>query len=255
MPENDWLDNPLTTILHLRMSSLFADTVYDLETGAIQSSDPVSNISPVLYSASDIFEVLNPALSNSTIQDFIATIINDNSLANITGDVEPAAMRNLMACAFYEYNWGTDWNQTWDAVPSMYGYGYYTIERFRLAIAHYSLALFMILTIGELVWAILVVRSTYCGSNLSPARSWFPEWDFACKCVRVSTLQRGTAMDSLLTGLENASSNDIIERIRSERITVRALWEPEPMGSGGQTGFATTKGTGWVELCPACYHA
>jgi hypothetical protein len=204
-----------------------------------------------LYSASDIFEVLNPALSNSTIQGFIATIINDNSLANITGDIEPAAMRNLMACAFYEYNWGTDWNQTSDAVPSMYGYGYYAMERFRLAISHYSLALFMILTVGELVWAILVVRSTCCGTNLSPTRSWFPEWDFACKCVRFSTRQRGTGMDSLLTGLENASSNEIMERIKSERITVQALWEPEATGIGDQAGFATT-GSGWIELCPAC---
>lgn len=229
------------------MSSLFADTVYDLDNGAIQSSYPVSNLSLVLYPARDIFEALNPALSNSTIQDFVATIINDNTLANITGDIEPAAMRNLMASAFYEYNWGTDWNQTSDAqaIPSMYGHGYYAIERFRLAIAHYSLALFVILTVGELVWAILVVRSTCCGSSLSPIRSWFPEWDFACKCGRVSTRQQGTSMESLMTGLENASSKDIMERIKSERITVRALWELEPTGMRDEAGLATS---GTVEL-------
>jgi hypothetical protein len=245
MPENEWLDNPLTTILHLRMSSLFADTVYDLENGVIQSIDPVSNLSPVLYSASDIFEVLNPALSNFTIQNFIATTINDNSLANVTGDIEPAAMRNLMACGFYEYNWGTDWNQTFDAIPSMYGYGYYAIERFRLAISHYSLAFFIVLTVGELVWAILVVRSTRCGGSSSPTRSWFPEWDFASKCARVSTRRRGTGMDALLTGLENASSNDIMERIKSERITVRAVWEPEHTGIRDQARLAT-RGKGWI---------
>ena len=39
IPENEWINNNLTTILHLRMSSLAADTVFDLEHGAIQSCD------------------------------------------------------------------------------------------------------------------------------------------------------------------------------------------------------------------------
>ena len=250
MPLDQWVDNNLTTILHLQMSSFLADTVFGLENGDIKSSKPVSSLTPTLYSAEDIFQVLNPALSNSSIQTSISSTINDNSLSGIYGDVEPAALRNLMASAFYEYNWGTDWNQTSDAVPSMDVNGYYAVERFRLIIADYTLILFTVLTVGELLWSVMVVHLNCFGDGLAPMRSVFPEWDFASKCVRASQRQTGTGMNSLMRGLQQASSKDVIERIKSERIKVKSNYDTEAENLQGSADFRgyTPRRAGLLDL-------
>jgi hypothetical protein len=233
-PENEWINNKLTTILRLRMSSLFADTVFNLKNGAIQSSNYVSSLSPTFYSARHIFTALNPALSNLFIQQSISTTINDNSLSGIEGDVEPAALRNLLASALYEYNWGNDWNQTSDAVSNMYVHGYYATEKFRLVIADYSLALYTILTVGELIWCLLILGFICFGKSLIPTMSGFPEWDFASKCVRVSPRQIGTGMDSLMRDLSSGSTKDVMKRIKSEQMTVRTIYGSEAAGVQGQ---------------------
>lgn len=250
MPLDQWIDSNLTTILHLRMSSLLAETVFGLEDGVIKSSKPVSSLTPTLYSAEDIFQVLNPALSNSSIQISISSTINDNSFSGIYGDVEPAALRNLMASAFYEYNWGTDWNQTSDAVPSMYVNGYYAVERFRLIIAAYTLILFTALTVGELLWSVSVVHLNCIGDGVTPIRSVFPEWDFATKCVSAPPRQTGTGMNTLMRGLAQASSKEVIDRIKSERIKVKSNYDIEVeslRGSADVRGYVPRR-TGLLDL-------
>lgn len=229
------------------MSSLLADTVFNLENGAIQSSNRVSSLSPTLFNATDIFTALNPALSNLFIQQSISTTINDNSLSGIDGDVEPAALRNLLASALYEYNWGNDWNQTSDADLSLHVVGYYAKERFRLVIANYSLVLFTILAVSELIWSLLVLRSICTRNGLVPIRSEFPEWDFASKVVRVSPRHMRTGMDSLMRDLPSGSSKEIMERIKSERMMLRELYDPEVAGMRRQVELAT-RGTELLEL-------
>jgi len=236
-PPDQWATN-IPTAIHLRMSTVLTNTAFNLDNGSIASVTPVSPVAPVLYPANGIFGVLDQALSNSSVQSLIYWMLNENSLVGVVGDIESSALRNLITCAFYEYNWGTDWTHISDALPTMRVEGYYAAESYRLVIADYSLVLFVLLASGVLTWCLSVLLFCwFVGKGLTPNRSDFAEWDFASKCVGSGYQDRG--MSGLMRGLANATSREVNERIKSKWIIVGVVDDPNAPVAEGRVVIAT----------------
>lgn len=235
------------------MSSLSTETAFNLANGSIESVNPVTPLTPVLYSAGSIFDIVNLALSNSLFRDWIFWILNENSLIGIQSDIEPSALRNLLVMPFYQYNWGTDWESVSDAIPSMYGEGYYATERYRVVIADYSLLIFTILAVGELLWSLgVLLFCWFLGDGLMPNHSDFPEWDFASKCVGVDPLKEDLAMAGLMRGFANARTDDIKERIKDKLMFVGAIDDQAVPEAEGRVAMGS-EGTLWPLMSNKIY--
>jgi hypothetical protein len=228
------------TVVHLRVSSLWTDTGFNLDNGSIELVDPVSPLTPIFYSASDIFEVFDLALNDSLVQTTILQILGGNSVGSgINSDIEPWYLRNLIASPLFEYNQGTQWVGVYDGIPSMYVKGHYATEIYRLVIPDYSLFLFTLLAVGVLVWCLSVFIFCWVfAKELTPNGSEFAEWDFASKCVVIDGCD-DTGMAELMSGLANASSQEVKERIKSKRIGVGAVGDTTMSGVESRIVMAT----------------
>jgi hypothetical protein len=221
-------------------SSVWTNTGFNLENGSIELVNPVSPITPIFYSASDIFEVFDLVLNDSLVQTTILQILGGNeSVSGIKSDIEPWYLRNLIASPLFEYNSGRQWDGIYDGVPSMYVEGHYATEIYGLVIPDYSLFLFTLLALGVLVWCLSVFLFCWVlGKELTPNGSEFAEWDFASKSVVVVGCE-DTGIAGLMSGLANASSQEVKERIKSKRIGVGAVGDPSVSGVEGRIVMAT----------------
>jgi hypothetical protein len=95
--------------------------------------------------------------------------------------------------------------------PAPLYHGYVAKETYRIIVSTYSQYVFAVLGCVTVVWCgVLLI---YCGlSGVGPNLSLFPEFDFATK-VDISE-----GMPDLLAGMGNATSAEIKERIKGEKL-------------------------------------
>lgn len=98
----------------------------------------------------------------------------------------------------------------------------------------------MVGSLFSLVWCVFVL--TVCMHVQIPNSSFFPEVDFASKCVDLTSERANSSISQLLYSLSNANSGHIRSRIRQTRLFVGVRESEEghvEINTNGQLGRMT----------------
>jgi hypothetical protein len=226
--------NTMNLTIQLAVSSVLPDVNYHVQDGLI---DSVTQTLPMTfnYAAEDIFYVFARMLdttddgaygaNDTTTQlvQYLSTALAQNS--PLTSQDVGFIFRNFLALPLYISNARqiTPTDVQIALLPSnMTVMGYTADDDFRIVFSLWAIVTFIVIVGLTLLFCFIALA--YCwlwSARLAPNVSDFPEMDFASKTLSVSTDEGAKSeMTTVLGGLGNAQTCDVIERIGGEWIMV-----------------------------------
>ena len=222
--------NTMNLTIQLTVSSVLPDVNYHVQDGLINS---VTQTLPITfnYSAEAIFYVFAKMLdtgdqaNDTTTQlvQYLSTALAQDS--PLTSQDVGFIFRNFLALPLYVSNARqiTPTDVQIDLLPSnMTVMGYTANDDFRIVFSLWAIVTFIAIVGLTLLFCCIALLYCWCWSErLAPNVSDFPEIDFASKALSVSTEEGAKSeMTTILGGLGNAQTCDVIKRIGGEWIMV-----------------------------------
>jgi len=230
--------NDINATSQLRISSFSATVTYALPDGEIFSVVPSGPPIPVRYAAQDVATVIARSLytvgnplapdthTSAELVTYLAQTISPDAIGDVITDQEQEKLRNFLAIPLYYINarrishvfHARDINQL---PANMSVTGYFAKDAYRIVYSLWSIVTFIVLACFTLVWSALVFLYCLISGGLPPNVSDYPEVDFASKIVSHSRQPETTGgLETLLKGLGNAKTGDLILRFRDKKIFI-----------------------------------
>lgn len=217
-----WSTSP-TLDTWLSVSSLLTTTTYSVGNLSILSVTPETNSQTFSnIPAAGIKSTFDFALTNNSASAelLLSTILLSNNLDQSASE-ELRVIRGVLAVTILI--WGTNGAKPEPAI------GYYAASGYRITVSTTSRIIFIVLSVGVLLWSLLALLFCWIFGPPSPNTSQFPEIDYAAK----------VSDGGILVGLGNTTTQAVIKRIQDKVLYVGSM-----ASDTGVERVAITRGRG-----------